>query len=187
VGEAYHLPLAIVNAPKHHFVRFMLEGEQAINWETTQKIALPDGYYVQRLNIDPGAIRKGVYLRNLTPREHLGEFYTIAGNELKKAGHYAQALTYHNIGVSLAARDPNALINRGVTMASINAFEGSIEDFTLALRLDPNSAEGYYNRGMSWLNLRKPTGAIRDFEKVLELDPANEKAKRYREMAMRIL
>ena len=187
IAEVYQLPIAIVNAPKHHFVRFMLQDGKTVNWETTQQISLPDIYYVHRLNIAPEAIRGGVYLRNLTASEQLCEFYTIAGNELRKAGHYQQALNYHHIGVSLAAKDPNALINRGVTLAFINAFEGSIEDFSLALRLDPNSAEGYYNRGMSWLNLRKPDGAIRDFDKVLTLNPAYEKAKKYRDMAMRIL
>jgi tetratricopeptide (TPR) repeat protein len=187
VGETYRLPIAIVNAPKHHFIRFMLPDGKYINWETTQQLALSDHYYIHRLNISNESIVNGVYLRNLSPHEQLGEYYTMVGNELRKLGRYAQALAYHDMGVALAARDPIALINRGVTMALNNAYESSIKDFTLALHLDPNSTEGYYNRGMSWLNLRKAGGAIRDFGKVLILDPTYEKARQYRELAIKIL
>tara|TARA_B110001452_G_scaffold263562_1_gene265192 strand:+ start:80 stop:1516 length:1437 start_codon:yes stop_codon:yes gene_type:complete len=59
---------------------------------------------------------------------------------------------------------------RGIKKHELKDFEGSIEDHTKALDLDPNYKNAYYNRGISKSDLKDYRGAIVDYTKAIELD-----------------
>jgi Flp pilus assembly protein TadD len=47
----------------------------------------------------------------------------------------------------------------------------AIEDYTAALRIDPNYAKAYSNRGVAYYNKEDYRRARADYEKALQLDP----------------
>jgi len=47
----------------------------------------------------------------------------------------------------------------------------AIEDYTIAIQLDPNYMEPYYNRGMTFFNIGDENNAIEDLTKAIQLDP----------------
>jgi tetratricopeptide (TPR) repeat protein len=59
----------------------------------------------------------------------------------------------------------------GHVNADHNEFEAAVQDFTLALQIDPKMAVGYMNRGYVYNDLRLATKAEQDFRKALELNP----------------
>ena len=59
--------------------------------------------------------------------------------------------------------------NRGVAYANLTYNERAIEDYDVAIRLDPQDVNAYYNRGVSYQNLGLQAQADRDFAKAKEL------------------
>ena len=56
-------------------------------------------------------------------------------------------------------------------------YEGSIKDFTHAIKLRPDYATAYFNRGSAWRGLKEYKNAIEDFKKAMDIDPTKrEKA-----------
>lgn len=50
-------------------------------------------------------------------------------------------------------------------------YKGAIENFTQAIRLNPNDAQAYSNKGLAHAALGDQQGAMEDFNQALRLDP----------------
>jgi len=61
--------------------------------------------------------------------------------------------------------------NRGVEKLNSGDNQGAIEDYTQAIRLDPNYAHAYNNRGLARYNLGDNQGAIEDYTQGINIDP----------------
>ncbi len=60
--------------------------------------------------------------------------------------------------------------NRGLKKLGLKDYEGAIQDFTEAIRLDPYSDENlYYNRGLAKEELKDHEGAYKDYSKAKEI------------------
>lgn len=59
-------------------------------------------------------------------------------------------------------------LNRGQARYEKGDVDGAIEDYTEALRLDPNSAEAYFNRGTAWQTKEDLDRAIADYTKAIQ-------------------
>lgn len=59
----------------------------------------------------------------------------------------------------------------GYVHADHNEHQAAVDEFTAALKIDPNIAVGYMNRGYVYNDMRLATKAERDFRKALELNP----------------
>jgi len=68
-----------------------------------------------------------------------------------------------------------------------NAYDKAIEGFSIAIRLNPNDARGYFIRGATYREKDQYDQAIKDFEKALSLDPNFELAKQKLEKAKQML
>ncbi len=66
---------------------------------------------------------------------------------------------------------PNANYNRGLAYAKLGEFPAAIEDYTQALRLNPNHAGAYNNRGNAYYKLGEYEKAIADYDACLALNP----------------
>ncbi len=55
-------------------------------------------------------------------------------------------------------------------------FDGKLEDYTQAIAIDPQFADGYFNRGIVYVNKREPKKALADFTKSIELNPRHDRA-----------
>ncbi len=96
----------------------------------------------------------------------LSEFYASQGTDIRmrtarEMADFCQAL---KIG-------ENAYLyyNRGNVYVEQHNLTHAIEDYTRAIRLDPNLAEAYYNRGLAHLALKQDAEATSDLSKAGEL------------------
>ena len=71
-------------------------------------------------------------------------------------------------------------IDRGKRKQKINDYQGSIDDFTKAIELNPEDGDGYYFRGYSKFKIEDYQGSIIDFTKAIELNPEDGDAYYYR-------
>jgi len=80
LAQKLNLPLHLVAAPKHYFVRYD-NGKFKQNIETImQGLDLPNFYYWRAYHISPESIKKGVYLRNLSKKETIACLLTARGS-----------------------------------------------------------------------------------------------------------
>jgi Flp pilus assembly protein TadD len=69
----------------------------------------------------------------------------------------------------------NALLSTGAKIG-IGAMQGSIAEFTKAIKLDPKSAKAYAGRGALKYAMGDSKGAITDLTKAIELNPKSATA-----------
>ncbi|MBW1726356.1 MAG: tetratricopeptide repeat protein [Deltaproteobacteria bacterium] len=77
------------------------------------------------------------------------------------------------IGFAITACDKTkeAYIKQGVANVKLKKYNQAIEDFSRAIKLDPNNAEYYYKRGVTYGNLNQHQKAIEDFNEAIRLNP----------------
>ena len=89
-------------------------------------------------------------------------------------------LMQDNFGISIdllneiLAADPAdrmALLARGSVHLKMKHAADAIEDFSEALRLNPNHPKGYHLRGLAKEILGDDDAALKDFTKAIEIDP----------------
>ncbi|MEM8831887.1 MAG: GUN4 domain-containing protein [Cyanobacteria bacterium P01_G01_bin.19] len=67
--------------------------------------------------------------------------------------------------------DAVAYYNRGGDRYELGNCQGAIDDYTQAIRIDPNLDSAYYNRGNVYLKLKDYQSAIVDYNQAIALDP----------------
>ena len=72
--------------------------------------------------------------------------------------------------------DANQHNNAGMELFNQGLFNESIDEFSEAIRLDPQLALAYYNRGTAYNALGEYERAIEDLEEAISLDPQLEQA-----------
>ncbi len=68
-------------------------------------------------------------------------------------------------------RIPLAYLNRGVVRYERKDYENAVNDYNMAIRLDPKHAKAYSNRGSVYEASGRYKLAVRDFTKAIELSP----------------
>jgi tetratricopeptide (TPR) repeat protein len=74
-------------------------------------------------------------------------------------------------GGSSAPKTAGAFLDRGLLFASRGDYDNAIEDYTAALRINPDYATAYYNRGATYANKGMYDRAIEDYTAALRIDP----------------
>jgi len=76
----------------------------------------------------------------------------------------------------------NPLIERGVASINMLAFEDARDSFKQAIKLDPNSTDGYYGLGLATFFDPEfdSEDALEYFDKALEIDPLDYRALSYK-------
>jgi tetratricopeptide (TPR) repeat protein len=95
-----------------------------------------------------------------------------------KALHSQIASLRDYTGAAAAYERPSALpqtagafFDRGLLSASGGDFDSAIEDYTAALRVNPNYAAAYNNRGMAYYRKEMTDRAIEDYNAALRINP----------------
>ena len=83
--------------------------------------------------------------------------------------------------------DINDCLVRGLKYFAKGNYEFAIEDFSIAIALDPNNPGAYFNRGSAYYKKREFANAIVDLDKAIMLDPQNRYARDLRNKAQREL
>jgi tetratricopeptide (TPR) repeat protein len=68
-------------------------------------------------------------------------------------------------------RTAGTFLDRGIMFASRGDYDMAIEDYTEAIRLDPNLATAYFNRGYAYGEKRDYDRAIADYTQAIKLNP----------------
>jgi tetratricopeptide (TPR) repeat protein len=87
-----------------------------------------------------------------------------------------------------------AYYRRGNAYYLSGEYQKAVDDYDTAIKLFPDYAEAYFNRGIAYFNRgneRKSIDEIKkcidDFRDVLRIEPNHVQAKKYLEMALRLL
>ena len=78
-----------------------------------------------------------------------------------------------NRSLSEQSRDSISYYNNGVDKAMKGDYQGAINDFDLALSLNPKFADAYMNRGTAKKKLGDYKGAISDLNTTIEINPSD--------------
>jgi len=187
IADVLNLPLKVVKAPKHVFIRFYLNKDEYINWETTRAFRFFDRDYKLEFNISDVAEEKGVFLKSLSREETYSLVYNTGGNALFKLGKYKKAFESYDKALKLDPNYSEAHNNRGTALVYLERYEEAIQSYNKALELDPNYPEAYCNRGIILRHFGRYEEAHADFNEVLklinkalELNPKDADASRMR-------
>lgn len=63
-------------------------------------------------------------------------------------------------------------VNRGVILHRLNRIESAMNDFNLALRINPEQADAWLNRGVAELSMQQYNVALADIQKGIDFGPS---------------
>src|SRR5437773_1949745 len=178
LAERLGLPIHAVATPAHVFLRYD-DGAARLNIETLQRgAAIPDERYVREQRIPPRAIRKGIFLRDLTADEFMAQVLNNLGVIYSERKEYAEAEARYEAALDLDPGQAAAWYNSGNDLLARAVYRRAARCFTKALRLWPSDVWALNNRGVAFLKMSRPGKARRDFEAALALDPGFEAARK---------
>ena len=108
--------------------------------------------------------------------ENKKALYSLA-DSYSLLGEYQQSLIITNRLISLDSLygSPNIFTKRGIINYELNKKEESLNDFNLAIKIDPTGEDNYYQRAMAYFYPEgKYEKALIDYKKALEIDPDDE-------------
>lgn len=146
LGYRLGLPLYGVSAPGHFFVRWEGEGLRQ-NVELTSRGAThDDAYYVERFNLQPAQVDRGIYLQSLRRREVLIEVLNNRANFYWDRGDEERVLRDLDRVVRLSHNYAQAYVGRGFVSMRRGSLRQAEADLRAALEIDPEN-------GRAWLLL----------------------------------
>ena len=100
-------------------------------------------------------------------QEYIDRLYKLF-NVPGKAG---ESMKLANIALGLHKNSALAYFYRANAKKQLEDYQGSIDDLTISIKLDPNIPGAYYNRGFAKGELEDYTGAISDYTKAIQIKP----------------
>lgn len=171
LGERLRLPLYAVAAPAYVFVRYD-DGKIRRNIELTEKgRELSDEEYIRRFRIPNDSIEKGVFLRNLSEEEFLGQILNNRAVLSSQQEDYKRAREDYRRTLGLDPLLQAVFYNRGNDRILQGKYRKGLKDLTRAIDLNPSDFEAWNNRGVCFLKMGKKDQARRDFEKAVAINP----------------
>jgi serine/threonine protein kinase/Flp pilus assembly protein TadD len=114
------------------------------------------------------------------PTENAGlKFYERGSALLYEEGDYGGAIDQFNKAIRSGYKDPDVYYERGWACHEWAYYEGecsfekAIQDYTEAIKIDPNRAHFYSDRAWSLIHIGDLDAALRDYTKATELEPDN--------------
>ena len=174
IGETLNLPIKMVRAPAHTFVRWEFRDGTYVNWETTIGAPKSDRYYVIKHKIDRKA--NGVTsLKSLDITEDRDEIlantYVNCGVEWLKKLQFDKAIDRFDEAIR---RDPlyeAPYYNKGLVYFHRGDMENAIKWCEKAVSLNPNHMKSHAVLGTAYKELNDAARAKIHFRRVRELDP----------------
>jgi len=113
------------------------------------------------------------------------------GEDYRRSGDYSAAIEQFTSIVELPIEDGpernlllvHAYTCRGATFAEQDQHDDAIDDFSRAIRINPEHSLGYYNRAMSWEVKGNLDQALDDYARLLQIDPEFADARTRREQS----
>ncbi len=83
--------------------------------------------------------------------------------QLEQEGRYTEAIKHLDIVIDRNPKHYRAYINRGADKSELRDFNGAIEDYTFAIKIDSTKLIAYVNRGNNKKRINDYYGAIEDY------------------------
>jgi tetratricopeptide (TPR) repeat protein len=125
----------------------------------------------------------GIYERSSSAQD--GRKALNDGEQMLKAGRYAEAIQSFDRAVAADSGMVNAYLLRARANAALNRTEPAIQDFTKVIKLQPGSAQGFVERAAVRLAINDDQGVIADCGDAISRDPKLTHAYTLRGMAFR--
>ncbi len=174
IAQVLELPLKMVRAPAHAFVRWHLSERDYLNWETTTNSPKKDEYYIEKYNIVAQSTGMSA-LRSLDADGHQSEILATAfvssGVEWLKKCRTKEAIMRFDEAIR---RDPlydTPYYNLGLAYYYLGLTTDAIMWCKLALKLNPNHLKSHSLLMAAYVRLKDTSSSYRHYEKVLKLDP----------------
>jgi regulator of sirC expression with transglutaminase-like and TPR domain len=178
LAERLDLPIYAVATPSHVFLRYD-DDRTRINIETLQGGAnVSDEQYIREQKIPEECVRRGIFMRNLTTDEFLGQVHNNLGVICSERRDYERAAAEYREALDLDPRLPAAFYNRSNDQLRQGEYRGAIRRFSKSLRLYQTDVWALNNRGLAYMKLGKREKARRDLEGALRIDQGFEPARR---------
>ena len=170
LAQKLNLPVYLVPAPKHYFVRYG-NGKFKQNIETTmQGLDLPDSYYWRAYPISPGSIKNGVYLRNLSKKETIARLLTARGSIFSEKNRNNETLSDFSLAMKFSCNNPEILFNRAIFYCREKQWDKAINLLDKVILLDPRFSDAHRTRGLAYERNEEINKAIEDYNQAIKLD-----------------
>ncbi len=174
IGEVLGLPIDMVRAPAHAFVRWRFDDNTYMNWETTIGSAKNDVYYIQKHRIAKKA--KGYSaLRSLNVKKNrdaiLANSYVNCGVEWLKKMNFDNALFCFDEAISRDILYEAPYYNKGLMYFYKGDMNNAVVWCQKAVDLNPNHIKSHAILGTAYKELKDADKAKTHFRKVRQLDP----------------
>lgn len=183
-----HPPSPAPNLPQKEVVRELSAVQKelrSLSENVEKEYAEGDSYYKEK-NFDT-AIRHFKNAIDLMPG--IPSLYLALGNGYFAINQYSDALATYEDGLKVAKKSEQVYVylitNRGSVRMRLGLLQEAINDFSVAIRLQPNEAPAYFNRGLANHKLKDFQRAVADYSDTikLKLQPENAYIYTYRGLA----
>lgn len=91
--------------------------------------------------------------------------FTYRADKSAEDGNLNTGIKLIDSAIFYLPEDPTGYYNRGSFKIQLGDFKGAINDFNIAIKLNPNLGEAYYNRAVAYSNLGILKNACDDLHK----------------------
>ena len=105
-----------------------------------------------------------------------GQYYYDKGWEFYAHKQHDQAIAYLSVALELSKAEhwiSDAYSYRGLSYIGLRQHQRAIQDYDMAIQVNPRSSKAYYNRGNAYSTLGQDAKADADKAKACSLDSSN--------------
>ena len=169
--EGLGLPVFGLDVPGHTLVRYD-DGETRFNIEPTARGIFRSDEKIKRIySVAPEAIRNGAFMRSLGKKELLGKILVTRASNLRKSGQPEQALRDLAEAERHISNSPFLYDTRGTVYDNQKNYGLAIEQYTIAITLNPNVASLLAKRARIYQEQGDDEKAIHDYSRACSLRP----------------
>lgn len=167
VFENLKMDRALVEIPRHNFIRCYDKEKALFNWETMDGITATDQHYITGWYIPQPAIEKGIYLSRMSDDNVLGYGHCLVAQGWEQRREYRKAIDEYTLGTQMYDRMPGAWNN--TAWVYVTARDPQIRNGKKAIEFALRAVD--LVREANWLDtLACAYAEDRQFEKAIQIE-----------------
>jgi len=106
----------------------------------------------------------------------LAQTWMMRGLELKRRGHFEEALQAYDLSLKAEPTYYPAIYNKGNLLFYLKNYIGALAAYELTITLKPDYPEAWFNKGLTFYHLQKLAPSLAAYDQVLALNPKDHEA-----------